>query len=530
MLLEGAVSSRLNMADEGGVAGGLADRGMWVLRLAGWTNGSKMSFDRLVKAVTFLAVFTMAVRIAVDTDTWWHLAAGRWMVEQGRVLQTDPFSFTRIGAQWINPSWLSQLLLYVTYRAAGVPGLNLLTALMATLAFTCVWPLLDGPGLLRGFVLVACATASAVYWSARPQIVSFALAGALLLVLEKGRLHPRVLVGVPVLLALWANLHGGFAIGLILIALSLAGEGLEAALAVWAEAGRRRGVWFEKRRGLLRMALVLAVSVAAVGLSPSGFELLRYPLDTVSIGPLRALIDEWQSPDFHRIEVWPFLGLVLAVVALLAYSPRRPRAGELLQLSALMVLAFMARRNIALFALGAAPVLGVHLWAVLAPVLAKWPATRRQVSPVAGRALNLAILVILALAAGLKLTLPLSAQRIETAINQQQPVGAIAYLQASHPEGALFNSYAWGGYLLWRLWPDYLTFVDGRTDLFAGSVLDDYVAAWNATEAWPSVMAKYGIDLALLEQGAPLTNALRAAGWATLYEDPQAVVFANPEE
>lgn len=487
-----------------------------------------MTYSRLVLCAVFLAIFTMAMRIAVDTDTWWHLAAGRWMVEQGQVLQTDPFSFTRLGAPWVNPSWLSQLLLFFVYRAAGVPGLNLLTALMVTLAFASVWPLLEGPALLRGFILVACATASAVYWSARPQIISFALAGALLLVLEKGRANPRYLVGVPVLMALWANLHGGFAIGLILIALSLVGEGLEAAWALWAEAGSRRGVWIEKRRGLLRMALVLAVSAAAVGLGPSGIQLLRYPLDTVSIGPLRALIDERQSPDFHRLEVWPFLGLVLAVVAVLAYSPRPPRAGELLQLSALTALALMARRNIALFALGAAPVLGVHLWAILAPVLAKRQAIRRQVSPGVGRALNLAILGILALAAALKLTLPLSAQRIAAAIDQQQPVGAIAYMQASHPAGALFNSYAWGGYLLWRLWPDYPTFVDGRTDLFAGKVLDDYLAAWNATEGWPMVFDQYDIGLALLEQGAPLSDALRTAGWTTLYEDNQAVVFAAP--
>jgi hypothetical protein len=107
-----------------------------------------LRFHRLVQCVTLLAIFTMAVRIAVDTDTWWHLAAGRWMVEQGRVLQTDPFSFTRLGAQWVNPSWLSQLLLFGTYRAAGIPGLNLLTALMVTVAFACVWPLLDGPALL----------------------------------------------------------------------------------------------------------------------------------------------------------------------------------------------------------------------------------------------------------------------------------------------------------------------------------------------------------------------------------------------
>lgn len=486
-----------------------------------------MTFRRLVLWTVLLAIFTMAVRISVDSDTWWHLAAGRWMIDQHQVLRTDPFSFTRFGEAWVNPSWLAQLVLFLTHQAAGVQGLNLLTAWMVTLAFASVWPLLGGPALMRGFVLIACATASGVYWSARPQIFTFALTGLLLLLLEKGRTRHRYLFGVPVLMALWANVHGGFAIGLILIALEIAAEVLTCLGRRAADGVGWKEIWQERRSRMLRWSGVLAASLAAVVANPYGVRLLRYPLDTISIGPLQALIDEWQSPDFHQPETWPFLALLLACVGILALSPMRKRVRDLLLMSALTVLALLARRNIALFALGVAPIVGVHLWAVLEPLVRRMPARGRQVSPALGRALNVLILACVSLAAGLKISLPLSSERIAQAIANQQPLGAMAFLQSAKPPGPLLNSYTWGGYLVWELWPAYRTFVDGRTDLFAGDVLNDYVDAWNATSRWPEVIARYDIRLALLERSAPLTHALRADGWATLYEDRQAVVLAS---
>jgi hypothetical protein len=488
-----------------------------------------VSFKNLVVCVALLSVFTMAVRVSADTDTWWHLAAGRWMAENGKILTTDPFSHTRAGEAWTNPSWLAQLLLYGTHHLAGLPGLNALTALMVTLAFACTWPLMEGPGLLRAFVLVGAAAVSGVYWSARPQIVTFALSGACLLLLEKGRTDRRWWIAVPVLLAVWANVHGGFIIGLLLVGIYLGGELVEA-LSDWAGSGGAWGaIWAQRRMAVLTLLVLLLVSAASVSINPYGPRLLAYPAQTLSIGTLQTAIDEWQSPDFHRQDTLPFLVMLVGTMFLIAVSPRRMAGREILLFMMLAALALSARRNIALFALCLAPSVAWHAWAVLGSLIGlKSTPGLGPAQPGAARVANLALLGILALAAAVKMIEPLSVERNAQALREQQPLGAIAYLKETRPNGPLFNSYTWGGYLIWDVWPQYLTYVDGRTDLFNDQVLSEYLTIWNGDAGWQDLLGSSGVRLALVEPYAPAVDEMTAAGWRLLYSDQQAVVLAAP--
>jgi len=488
-----------------------------------------LSFRTLVLCIALLSVFTMAVRVSADTDTWWHLGAGRWMAENRQLLTTDPFSLTRAGEAWTNPSWLAQLLLYGIYRLGGLPGLNVLTALMVTLAFACTWPVMEGPGLLRAFVLVGAAAVSGVYWSARPQIVSFALAGACLLVLEKGRFDRKWWIAVPVLLALWANIHGGFIIGLLLVGIYLGGELIEAVSDRLASGDAWGSNWAQRKTAALTLLVLLLVCAAFVSFNPYGPRLLTYPVQTVSIGTLQTAIEEWQSPDFHRQDTLPFLAMLLATMLLIAISPRRKTGRELLLFVALAGLALVARRNIALFALCLAPAATRHAWAVLESLIGtKGMPDPKGAQPRAARVANLVLLGLLAAAAAVKMIEPLSAERNAQALRDQQPLGAIAYLKESRPAGPLFNSYTWGGYLIWNVWPMYLTYVDGRTDLFADQVLSEYLTVWNGDDGWEAILSSRGVRLALLEPHAPVVDEMTAAGWGLLYADQQAVVLAAP--
>ena len=488
-----------------------------------------MTFRNLVVSVALLAVFTMAVRISADTDTWWHLAAGRWMTENHRLLTTDPFSLTRAGQAWTNPSWLAQLLLYGTYRLAGLPGLNLLTALMVTLAFACTWPLMEGPGLLRAFVLVGAAAVSGIYWSARPQVVSFALTGACLLLLEKGRADRRWWMGLPLLLALWANIHGGFVIGLLLVGVYLAGELIEAVADRLSSAAAWRAIWAQRKTAVLTLLALLFVCAAFVSMNPYGPRLLAYPVQTVSIGTLQTAIEEWQSPDFHRQDTLPFLAMLLGSMLLISISPSRKTGRGMVLFAALAALALIARRNIALFALCLAPAIAQHAWAVLDSWTGgKRTAGSKPLPPRVERVVNLALLAILVFAAAAKMIEPLSAERNARAVREQQPLGAIEYLKDTRPAGPLFNSYTWGGYLIWDVWPAYLTYVDGRTDLFDDQVLSDYLTVWNGETGWQDILGTDGVGVALVEPYAPVVEEMTTAGWQLVYSDQQAVVLTAP--
>ncbi len=483
-----------------------------------------MSFRRLVVAMTFLALFTMALRVSTDSDTWWHLRAGSWMIEHRQALSHDPFSLTRMGSPWIYPGWLAQVAMAGLHGWLGFAGLNLLTAAMVTLAFAFLWRTLEGPGLWRAAVVVLAAATSAVYWSARPQILSFALTGAFLLILERWRRGQAGWWCLPPLMALWTNLHGGFVIGLLLIAVYWLGEGIEMLLpAVLGRAGLK-AQWESHRRQLAALSGALVLSAAAVGINPNGPMMLLYPFRTVSIGVLRDYIQEWQSPDFHQLEVQPFLWLLFGTTLALMYSRRRPHAAELLSLFAFAYLGFLAGRNIALFALAAAPVLARHGYPALAPIVSRI-GTGRQVPARLARWLNLVLLVLLMLGAVVKAAVPLSNSQNAAILAERTPIAAIEWIRTHRPSGPLFNSYNWGGLVVWSLYPDYPSFVDGRTDLFDQELLTDYLTAWRAAPGWEAVLDRWGIRLALLEPEAPLVLALRSADWEVAYQDEQAVIL-----
>lgn len=486
-----------------------------------------MSFRRLATWLAFLAVFAMAVRVSVDTDTWWHLRAGAWMVEHREILHQDVFSLTRMGQPWVYPGWLAQIALFATYSWLGYAGLNLFTACCVLVAFAMIWRTLEGPVLLRVFVVVIAAVTSAVYWSARPQILSFALAGVYVWALERAQAgERRWLWLLPPAMALWANLHGGFAIGFLLLAVYLGSEIVEIALAVVVDRVSFPSAWRERRGTIAGYSLAMALCVPAVAINPHGPVMLLYPFKTVSIGVLQEYIQEWQSPNFHRLEAQPFLWMLFLWAAALALSRRPRRAIDLVGPMAFAYLGLLAGRNIALFALATAPVLARHAHSAAEPLLSRI-GPGRQVPERIARALNAAIFVLLVLGTAAKVSLPIAGSVNEEAMRESLPAGAVEWILEHRPAGPMFNSYNWGGYVLWALYPDYPSFVDGRTDLFDDETLREYLAAWRGEPSWEEVFERWGIRLALLEPGAPLVLRLESAGWERLYADSQAIVLGE---
>lgn len=541
-----------------------------------------MSFRRLVPLVAILAVFTMALRFSIGPDTYWHLRAGDWMLSEGSLLKADPFSLTRLGNEWIYPGWLAQITMIAVFRLMGFPGLNLLTALVVTTTFAFVWMTMREGPLLRAFVLLLAATTSAVYWSARPHIFTFLFTAVTLWALARFRREgSRAIWVIPVLTVVWANVHGGFVIPILLIGFEIlatildillprlriaiqqiggkpASEGGGASAkevpeidAQRTSSDRKESSGLEAHRSATdgeamseselepmqeqdprtgRLKTLVGVglaSLAAVLINPFGADMLTYPFRTVSIGVLQDFIQEWQSPNFHQIEVQPFLWMLLLVLMAMAISPRRPTSIELIHVGIFAYLGFLAARNIALFALVAAPVLSRHLDAILVNWLPR-RAGGQELSSRLTRPLNVLLLVLIAFAALIKGALPLSNRFNEETIAEFMPAEAAEYLRINQPKGPLFNSYNWGGYVLWKLYPEYLSFVDGRTDLFDDAILEEYLDTWRGSDGWQEVLSKWGIRTVLIETDSPLARELLREGWTAVHEDDQATVFTGP--
>jgi hypothetical protein len=499
----------------------------------------KLTLPRLVTAITFLAIFAMAMRVSVDTDTWWHLRTGQWIVEHRAVPTTDPFSHTRAGAAWLIPGWLVQVPMYALYAWLGFGGLNLFTAFFVTLAFVFIYRACVGHPLARAFTLVLAAAASAIYWSARPQIVSFALAAvfAYVLWLYRWRGVNRLWVLVP-LMALWANAHGGFAIGLILIALTLAGQGLTLV-----------GQWLNRRvepearvvqpapgdlnwRGVGWLAGIGVACALAVMVNPAGPVMLLYPFKTVSIGVLQDFIQEWQSPNFHLPGAQPFLWLLFATGATVIASRRPANLTDLLLVGGVAYLGLVTWRNAALLAVVAPPVLTRHLVEGWNDFRERHPAwgRRLRLSTATPRGpmlmLNWILLVTVALAALGKAALawPLAAN--EVVLAKSVPVAAADFVRRTHPAGNLFNAYNFGAYLTWALYPDYPVYVDGRTDLYNDAFLREYLDVTLGRPGYTATLEKYGVNLVLVEANSILGDRLsESAQWRQAYSDSVAAVY-----
>lgn len=488
-----------------------------------------MSYRALVILIVVLGVAAMALRPAVDTDTWWHLRAGEWILENGQVPTTDVFSHTAFGREWRYPGWLAQVALLGAYGAGGLSGLTIFTGILAGLGMAFLWPLLQGPILLRAAVALLAAATAAVYWAARPHIITFALAAYFLWVLERRRRGRRdwVVWTLPLGMAVWVNVHGGFAVGFLLMAMYLIGTVIDVGLDAAARRAPWRRAWGAHQQDILTLAGVLVLCVAAASLNPHGPEILVYPLRTVAIPVLQAHILEWQAPDFQQPGLYPFLVMLVGLVVSLGASPKRASATQLVVTAGWAVLALLAVRNVAVFALAAAPLLAQQIDAALEPLtgsgsFADQPGRFRRIAhAVAGGVV---------IFAGMSWTLvQLSPERQQAHLSSLVPVKAVEVLRRSPSPGPILNDYNWGGYLLWAAYPEYPTFVDGRTDVFPEVVFEDYLRLWSAQGAWEETLDSYAVRIVLLPPTSPLVDGLVGNGWSERYRDEMAVILVDSE-
>jgi hypothetical protein len=482
-----------------------------------------LTIPRLLVAIVFIAIFTMAVRLPADTDTWWHLRSGQYIAQTMAVPTTDPFSHTRGGQPWIDHGWLAQLFWYGLYTLGGWPALSLGLAALVTLTFALVWQVTPGNLYVRAFVTVLGAITSAVIWVARPQMVSFALAGLILFMLEKYKRAGRPWIyALPLVILLWANIHGGFAIAFMLVGAYVVGETFNRLTRHPDDPGL---TW----RQIGALLIILAISFALVAVNPYGWQMWFYPFRTVGIGALRDFIQEWRSPDFHLSHTWPFIAMLLLTVAALGRTTRLADWSDLAMVGLWAGWSFFAARNIGLYGLLTIPALARYADAAWGRYLPVSPGPDRLLRPTrSANRLNWVLLGLVSVAALIKIGVALNPPAALKAEQDSLPAGAVAYIQQHRPAGPLFNSYNWGGYLIFKLWPDYPIYIDGRTDLYDDAFIRRYLNVMSAGEDWPKTLDGDGINLVLVESGSTLAKFLGPdPAWQELYRDELSVVFGR---
>ncbi len=440
------------------------------------------------------------LRVLSDGDTYWHLAAGQWMLAHGQVPHTDPFSYTFAGAPWHAHEWLTEVIMAAAFRAGGWGGSLALTgmavgaAALALGAYVRRW--LTGTGLLLAMILALACIAPDLL--ARPHVlvlpVVLVWSAALLAAREAGRApHPALTL---VMLA-WANLHGGFVFGFLVLGVLA----LEALLE--AEPARR---WITARDwGLFGLLSLLAATM-----NPQGLSGLVFPFRLMAMTSASG-IDEWKPADFST--PGPLELSLIAVLFLALSRGLRLRPLRLVLLLGLLHMALQHSRHVVI----AAPLAALLLAEPFARTLEPAPASARA-APWAPRwAWAVAGLVALALL-GARLALPVSRGDGVTT-----PKSAIDHLPPRLLGQPVLNDYGFGGYLIFR---GVRPFIDGRADLYGDAFMYRYYAIANGDRAaLEATLRRYGVTWTVFVPNSAQAKLMdREPGWTRLYADPTAVV------
>ena len=499
------------------------------------------SFGSLSLLLILLVLIPNSSRFLRDSDTGWHIRTGELILKERAVPHHDPFSHTMTGSEWFAWEWLTDVGMAEVHAWRGLGGIVASAFLILLISYVVLYRMMvwrgAGPFVACSMTLF-CALACVVHWLARPHLVSIALIALWYGMVEGFRRNrTRWIWAAPLLIALWANLHGAFFITFPILGVYAVGEWLEFA---------SRGRWWddEVRRVLTTYGAVTALSGMASIATPYHFKLYGHLWRYLTDSKLLASIQEFGSPNFHHtdgklIEILLLLGAVAAGNAI-----RQKRFVETGLLVLWGHLTLQSERHVTLAAVMLTPIIAEQLTRLLDEVGDKIAHAELLLSKLFRRVRSwyremmtiqrqmndsviyaaAAVFVVAAMSSGWgdKILSPQFDKK-------RHPVEAVDFIQQSPPSGPMYSSDQFGGYLIYRLYPKIKVFVDGRSDFYRqGRVLQDADELATVGPEWQKLLDQYRIQWMVLERDEPLALIAQMSGqWTSIYEDKTAQILTR---
>lgn len=468
----------------------------------GWRIGAP---DVVFGVVLGLGLVVGRTGFLEDPGTFWHLRLGREILATGRVPVADTFTSTRYGTPWVDQSWGFDVLLAGIVERWGWPGAVAATAL----ALAWIYGLLacgllrDGfTGLVAGVVAILAAGLGAIHFLTRPHLFTFAF------VLATQRLcrsfHERGGASIwliPAIVAVWANVHGGFLAGPLIVATAAIGQ----AISGLSEA--------ESRRRLRVLVMVFMATLAAPLLNPYGMELYRHVHDVLSGSQVTDLIDEYRPSPFGDPKARVLEWVILAFVGLPILSRGKPSRYDLAQTLVWLHLALVSIRHAPLFAFAMAPALATLIDGMLSRPEGA-PEPRPGWMP---WSIVASLGVLAATAAGCVSGGPNPAH---------WPLSAVAVLDRQPVGARLFHEQDWGGLIESECRPVRAAYLDDRFELWGRKPILEYVDVLTGGPAWDRVRDRDQIELVWLRPDRGLVKRLLDdPDWEPAHRDAGSVLF-----
>jgi hypothetical protein len=497
-----------------------------------------------------LAITTLSVRLLGDAGIGWHIRTGQLILATHAVPRVDPFSAGMAGQPWFAWEWLYDVLAGWLESVAGLNGVVLLTALIIAGVFSWTFRLMlwRGTNVFAALILLLLAAAAAmIHFQARPHVASWLFTVAWFWVLESSEKdhHTRLLWLLPPLMLLWVNVHGGFLVGFVLLAIYWFGTAWQ-----WWKLKEDRfddALWKIRTGQRVRALTVTGIlSAVATLVNPYGFQLHVHIYRYLSNRFLMDHIDEFQSPNFHYVAQKCFAGLLLLTLVALAAKRREVGASQGLVVLFAVYSGLYASRNIPVSSLLLILVIGPWLSDALKkigdrPIGARWRALARTQFLQRMQAIELSVRGHLWPIAAIVLTCCMAANggRLGTSLlmdahfdGKRFPVAAVTYLENHDVQGPVVSPDSWGGYLIYRLYPRVRMVVDDRHDFYGEEFLKSYLKMVHVEPGWEGFLQQHPAHCVVVPKDSALANILaETAGWQAIYGDDVAAVFVRtPEE
>jgi len=459
-----------------------------------------------------------------DAGTGFHIRSGQYIIANHAVPQYDVFSHIAPPLPWIAHEWLSEVIMALIHQRFGLTGVVLFFSCLISLIYFLLFKFIrnNGGNIVSSSLIVFLALlSSTLHWLARPHVFTLALTLLWYYVLESYyRKDKNYLLLLPLTMLLWVNLHGGFVIGFVLLAIYVCGQSAEALAASVSEVNLSA----HKFRILVYTAFsCLLISLA----NPDGYHVLLFPIKLVFNQSLVDTIMEYRSPDFH--ESLPFKYLLLLTIAILALSRGKIRLVELFLLLIFTYMALYSVRHIPLFAIIIAPILVRRIDRMIEQSDGKFVVAlgkrSRNLASIDGRLLGhfwpLTALLLVCILAGTGI--------IRFGFDSaRMPIAAVEFLQRQKINGNMYNPEQFGDYVIYTAWPQYKVFLDGRIDMYGAERMKEYMKVAMVQPGWKDVLAKYDINFVFYNANSPISVLLaQREDWRLVYTDSVANIFVR---
>ena len=460
---------------------------------------------RLLPLATLLILTCFLTGTSADADLFGHLTFGRDIVRVHAVHASDPYSFTS-DRPWVNHEWLAEVIMWIGYAIGGGIGLIILKLSLACAAGALLldaWRRYELGPIERDMLLFATAFGA---WpslvTVRPQMFSLFLLAALLNVLGRfcdGQI--KVLLWLPVIFAVWVNIHGGWLVGAGVLVLFTACSLFDSTFDP------------SQRRRLIAASLAAGLATLC---NPYGPNMLTFLFETVR--PDRSDIVEW-LPVTQLPAIALTLWLVPTAVALTAvWRHRRVLPVSSIAIVVMLGIAsFRVARIVSLYA--------VAVGFLLAPYARSHAIVRTQPLPRTIREWRAAAIVYLSI---VSLSVTLLGRRVTMDGDWLPEPEAAAYVSTHHLHGKMFTWFNYGQYAIWHFWPAIRVSMDGRREtVFTEELRAAHRRIYdNAPEAVDEI-SRLNPDYVWLPVDLPVVKRLEAAGWLPLFRGPRSTILGH---